>query len=436
MAKTHLIKARQYPESLSALAYDPTFSVRGVAYDTKRGYLLKLDFLHQIWDGFFGRRRLSDTELVSAYGSRVVSGAELAAFRPMVDLFCLPETALISDVIQHFTDKTMPFHPAYVYSDVKAAISHLHESGVLHCAIGKDPGKYIEDSPDIVRLMRALRSAGRKTFMLTNSGYKFIALGMDHLTRHTMVPGEWRSLFDLVCVGADKPNWYNDDRPFRSLNDYSGKIRWVPITELLPGHVYHGGSFTELNRLTSGAFQGQTVLYLGDSVFSDLSKPSRIGWRTGAIIQELEEEIIIQSTTQYRSLLKRLLECERLLRRVWPTASTSATFSQSELELARLRALREELRLDLKVMVRVPLEAQCNQPLHLTDLTFFTQFNPNFGSVFRTHSGATLFTHSVLRYSDIYTSHATNLLSLSPHHLLFPFRRTLPHEMSSVHDSF
>lgn len=95
LAKAHLVSARQYPESLSALKYDPNFAVRGVAYDTKRGYLLKLDFLHSVSVGnaFFGRRQLTADEIVAAYGSMVVTGAELAAFRPMVDLFCLPEGA-------------------------------------------------------------------------------------------------------------------------------------------------------------------------------------------------------------------------------------------------------------------------------------------------------------------------------------------------------
>ncbi len=88
-------------------------------------------------------------------------------------------------------------------------------------------------------------------------------------------------------------------------------------------------------------------------------------------------------------------------------------------------------------------------------------FNKNFGSVFRTHSGPTLFTQSILRYrcvrvalrcidslhdagcrvlgrsrahaphrnrSDIYTSHLENLLNISPDHYLYPPRRSLPHE--------
>ena len=381
--------------------------VRGVAYDTRRGYLLKLDFLHAVSLGnaWFGRRQLTAAEIIAAYGAMVVSGAELAAFRPMVDLFCLPEACLISDVIQHFVDSGISFHPGYVYQDVKSAVGYLHESGVLHNAISAEPGRYIEESPGVATLLSRLRASGRKTMLLTNSGFKFVNHGMNHITRHQMASGEWKQLFDLICVGADKPSWYKEDRPFRSLNAATGKVRWVPVEALLPGHVYYGGSFAELNRLTGGGFQGQHVLYLGDHVFSDLSKPSRIGWRTGAIIHELEREVSLQTSPEYRALLATLMETERLLRREQEAKAAGAAGGGAAWRMADLRAQRERVRDELKVM-----------------------FNRNFGSVFRTHSGPTLFTHSILRYSDIYTSHVENLLGLADDHFLVPTRRSLPHE--------
>lgn len=208
LAKHQLMTARQYPDSLRALTYDPNFAVRGVAYDTRRGYLLKLDFLHAVSLGnaFFGRRQMTAAELMAAYGSLVISGAELAAFRPLVDLFCLPEACLISDVIQHFVDRGTPFHPAYVYSDVKSAVGHLHESGILHGAISSQPEVYIEESPGIVDLLRTLRAAGRRTFMLTNSGFRFVSAVLNHITRHSLPPGEWLSLFDLVRLCTALPH--------------------------------------------------------------------------------------------------------------------------------------------------------------------------------------------------------------------------------------
>ena len=401
LAKQQLMMARQYPESLQSLRYDPEFAVRGVAYDTRRGFLLKLDFLHacRADNSYFGRRQMTEAEVVAAYGSLVVSGTELAGFRPMVDLFCLPEACLISDVIQHFVDRGTPFHPAYVYSDVKSAVGYLHESGILHNTISSSPEVYIEEGPEVVSMLAGLRAAGRKTFMLTNSGFKFVSAVLNHITRHSLAPGEWMSLFDLVCVSADKPSWYRDERPFRSLNPLTGKVRWVPINELLPGNVYHGGSFHELNRLSRGGFQGQHVLYLGDHVFSDLSKPSRIGWRTGAIIRELEREVELQVSPEYRKLLRALHNTEERLQEEQTHGVRRAG------AMAALRVERERVREQLKVM-----------------------FNPHFGSVFRSHSGPTLFSQSILRYSDIYTSHVENLLRLSPDHVLLPRRLSMPHE--------
>jgi len=423
--------------------------VRGVAYDTRRGYLLKLDFLHAVSVGnaWFGRRQLTSAEIIAAYGAMVVSGAELAAFRPMVDLFCLPEACLISDVIQHFVDSGISFHPGYVYQDVKAAVGYLHESGVLHNAISAEPGRFIEDSPGVATLLSRLRASGRKTMLLTNSGFKFVNNGMNHITRNQLAPGEWKELFDLICVGADKPSWYKEDRPFRSLNSTSGKVRWVPVEALLPGHVYYGGSFAELNRLTGGGFQGQHVLYLvraaarlllcldaharrrialqGDHVFSDLSKPSRIGWRTGAIIHELEREVSLQMSAEYRALLSTLMETERLLRSEQETVGGAAG-GGAAWRLADLRAERERVRDELKVMFNRNFGSvfRC-EARFLSQASLAASYIP---SIFRTHSGPTLFTHSILRYSDIYTSHVENLLTLAPDHYLVPTRRSLPHE--------
>ena len=94
--------------------------------------------------------------------------------------------------------------------------------------------------------------------------------------------------------------------------------------------MYTQGSLNELIALTG--WKGSSVLYIGDSLFSDLVEPSRIsGWRTGAIIRyvmpqereravqpyenpisslfivmtcrDLESELQIQSTPEYQQLV-------------------------------------------------------------------------------------------------------------------------------------
>lgn len=82
------------------------------------------------------------------------------------------------------------------------------------------------------------------------------------------------------------------------------------------------------------------MLYLGDHVFSDLSKPSRIGWRTGAIIHELEREVALQTSGPYRRLLAELQTAEHALR----TSEPGTPFAR----VAQLREEREVLREKLK----------------------------------------------------------------------------------------
>lgn len=54
------MKQHRYPDSCMNFQYDPTFPIRGLYYDKKMGYLLKLDFFHSVQPGgcFFGRRRV------------------------------------------------------------------------------------------------------------------------------------------------------------------------------------------------------------------------------------------------------------------------------------------------------------------------------------------------------------------------------------------
>lgn len=50
-------------------------------------------------------------------------------------------------MIQHFVDKDISFHPAYVYNDVRAAVSHLHLSG----AVGAGPPPPQRCRPEVAR---------------------------------------------------------------------------------------------------------------------------------------------------------------------------------------------------------------------------------------------------------------------------------------------
>jgi hypothetical protein len=107
-------------------------------------------------------------------------------------------------------------------------------------------------------------------------------------------------------------------------------------------------------------------------------------------VRELQHEIQIHSTPEFKMLLRRLLRTTALIdygQRLDDLAT------QQQLHL--LKRDRTELKRMLKVM-----------------------FNPSFGSVFRTSHHRTEFFDSVSRYADLYTSNVNNMLNYQLTHTL------------------
>jgi len=210
---------------------------------------------------------------------------------------------------------------------------------------------------------------------------------------------QWMDLFDVVVTQCDKPNFFGRGRPFRIQETQTNRLDWNRIDRFEPGKVYVGGSLNEFMRVSK--WKGNKVLYFGDHLFSDLMEPSiREGWRTGVIIKELETEVAIQNSPAFRVKLADLLATEELIHQCQFYEG-----GEKENILRMLKASRFELRQVLK------------EP-----------FNKNFGSVFRTHTNATMFAHSLQRYADLYTSKIENFANCPLDFSFYPARNYLPHE--------
>lgn len=122
---------------------------------------------------------------------------------------------------------------------------------------------------------------------------------------------------------------------------------------------------------------------------SDLKGPAKAGWRTAAVIRELEREISTQNHTEYRvaqathNMLKEVLG---------KFHGRAAPITREETNLlGELREMRSNARLAMKSM-----------------------FNANFGSTFLTDTAKeSAFAYNVQRYADIYTSRLENFLLIS-----------------------
>lgn len=217
-------------------------------YDQKNGNLLKLDYLFNLTPGYvyFGRRALTKAQIEEQYAGFHLSPAAQANLRPMMDQFCLAEACLIADLLSYFENKGISFDPSYVYSDVYRALSWVHTSGTLHKAIVHNVPKFLQRSAYLPAFLKRLRAAGKKVFILTNSGYQFIDAGLTYL-----LDENWTDYFDYVMVQSGKPDFFlSNRRPFRQIDRKTGHIRWDKVASLERNQVYVDGNLAVRLELT------------------------------------------------------------------------------------------------------------------------------------------------------------------------------------------
>ncbi|KAL6081011.1 hypothetical protein STEG23_029116, partial [Scotinomys teguina] len=403
-ARDILIEHYKYPEGIRKYDYDPSFAIRGLHYDIQKSLLMKIDAFHyvQLGTAYRGLQPVPDDEVIDLYGgTQHIPLYQMSGFygkgpsiKQFMDIFSLPEMALLSCVVDYFLSHGLEFDQVHLYKDVTDAIRDVHVKGLMYQWIEQDMEKYILRGDETFAVLSRLVAHGKQLFLITNSPFSFVDKGMRH-----MVGPDWRQLFDVVIVQADKPNFFTDRRkPFRKL-DEKGSLHWDRITRLEKGKIYRQGNLFDFLRLTE--WRGPRVLYFGDHLYSDLADLMlRHGWRTGAIIPELEREIRIINTEQYMHSLTWQQALTGLLERMQTYQD-----AESRQVLATWMKEREELRCITKAL-----------------------FNAQFGSIFRTFHNPTYFSRRLVRFSDLYMASLSCLLNYRVDFTFYPRRTPLQHE--------
>lgn len=427
MIKEGLIERMHYPKTLRGLEFDPAFAIRGLHYDVCTGWLMKVDAYHniQLNTVYYGRKPIKDVNQVveKHFGTHISPQYMQENLIQLNDLFSVPEICLIADVVEYFSENHITFHPRHLYDDVRAIGELIHSQanhhplgvGPLHLEILADVERYLDPSPSIAPYLESLRRGGKSLFLLTNSGFPFVNKGLSHV----LGTSTWRDLFDTVIVKSGKPSFYTSGRPFRRVKPepladlkLQGRASSVlqegveldmgAVSTFKKGEIYQGGNLKDFSRLTG--WWGQKVIYIGDHIYSDLVDPTvQQGWRTGAIINELDSEIACSATPKARAQLSWVLHLEQLLR-----FATSHKLVKNEGVEELILKWRNERRFFR---------------LHLKDI-----HNKQFGSVFRTHHNPTYFGKKVRTFADLYTSKLENFSNYPLDFVFYPERGSLPHE--------
>ncbi|XP_062403503.1 5'-nucleotidase domain-containing protein 3 [Sardina pilchardus] len=406
IARDILIEQHRYPEGLREYEYIPNFVVRGLHYDVQKALLMKIDAFHYIQLGtvYRGLHPVPDKEVIAMYeGSHVPleimsdfygKSSHGQTMKQFMDIFSLPEMNLLCCVNDYFMKHNIDYEPVHLYKDVKEAIGDVHVKGLMYRAVEADIDKYICYGEQTHAVLRKLSENGKKMFLVTNSPFDFVDRGMNYI-----VGKDWRDLFDVVIVQADKPGFFNDRRkPFRRVTD-KGVLLWDRIHRLEKGQIYKQGNLYEFLRLTG--WRGSKVLYFGDHIYSDLADLTlKHGWRTGAIIPELRKEIKKMNTEKYVHNMTWLQALTGLVERtqVHRDPASQAVVQEWIKEREHIRSQTKDI------------------------------FNAQFGSLFRTYHNPTYFSRRLSRFADIYMPSLSCLLNYDLQHTFFPRRTPLQHE--------
>jgi hypothetical protein len=326
-----------------------------------------------------------------------------------------------------------------LWQNIRNSIDEAHRDESMKQVIKSRLSDYIVSDPELAPTLHKFRSAGKRLFLLTNSLWDYTEKVMSFLLDDQLAAyPSWRSFFDAIVVGASKPAFFTERRPFVEL-DGEGREKGQPFGreggEILRGHVYQGGNVQDFDALLGGG--GDRVLYIGDHIYGDMLRAKKSSvWRTAMVVQEIEQEIEVaqRMAPQLRRLdlqerRRRRLESElnyqqlvlRSLARLDPAAAPRG-LDEATMEAARLEVRRrlDEIRATLR---------DVGEEIGALDQQVDHAFNPFWGPLFKVGVENSRFGEQVEDYACVYTSRVSNFLSYSPLQYFRSPRDHMPHEL-------
>src|SRR5690349_19835659 len=434
-----LIAKHGYPEEIRNLHYDPRWAIRGLMVDRQLGNVFKMDRHAYVGRCYHGFRELDHEQRRHTYRNEKIN-LSTDRFEWTDPLFGLPEAVMYTTLVDWANRQTGTVNYDKLMGDVRTAIDEAHRDDTLKSVIKANLPAFIVKDPLLGETLHKFRSSGKKLFLLTNSLYDYTAVVMSYLLdgERKAYPS-WRNYFDIVMVGAGKPAFFNELRPFVHIDAASGAPlsngNGESIKHLSRDKVYQAGNVVAFEQLTG--VKGEQVLYIGDHIYGDILRLRKQHmWRTAMVLQELEREIAVgdrleaqikdhdlldrrhrnlESEIDYQSL--RLKKIQRLL-------DDPATQPPLRIRLEDARRVTRESLDALRDRAEL-MDAEVDSLEDRIDRAY----NPHWGSCLREGNENSRFGEQVNDYADLYTSRVSNFGPYSPLRYFKAPRRPMPHEI-------
>ncbi len=411
--KKKLINDYLYPKEINDFVFDPNFIIRGLVIDTETGNFLKVNRYGFVRTASHGTSFFNFEELKSKYGVYSIDLTD-SRYNIVHTLFSKAEGCLFAQLVDYFDKKEHSPKYKKIFDDVKRCLNNAHMEQELKGDVVSHPEKYLIPDRRIVDALIKFKKFGKKLALITNSDYNYSNKVMNYCFEK-FINSSWQKIFDIIVVAANKPSFFKDSNMFLKvdpktglLSNFYGSLEW--------NGIYQGGNANYLEKNFN--IDPSEILYLGDHILGDVvTLKETIGWRTGLVVQELEEEVPILEKTQeiHKIIAKKMLEKERLedislgyREKLWLKDNAKVNRQKWDEIKEKMMKLDEELR---------DLITQSQQG-----------FNPYWGEVMRAGNEVSRFAALVERYACIYMSGIANLYYYSPYKYFRSQRRLLAHD--------
>lgn len=425
-----------YPESVRNFAYDSNSFVRGLLIDIKRGNFIKIDRHKYVRQAMHGLSEMSSSYRKVVYHNTFnkVDSFSNRDYVPMDTLFQLVDASIYAQLIDLKDGEEYEFLDGKTYEemyrDVRGAVDLCHRDGVIKDEVARNPSKYIKKDPGMVEMLKRLRDDGKKVFLLTNSLWEYTQTVMSFLVEPSDTPsGDWADLFEVVIVGSAKPKFLVDpyqqlfrvNREDGSLQNTDGVFEIEAMNPngaekfLAKGKVFQGGNWQHLQAMLN-IESGESVLYVGDHLYSDVLRSKRtLGWRTALIVPELEHEM-------------RVYEDERAEGKAIEALRTLRKRNAENVDQLKYQNLQQGGGLEKEIEECEAKDEQVKKLLQPMADSYHKRYNPTWGQLFKAGYQDSRFSFYVNNYACIYTTRASNFKFVSGQRSIRTGIEKMPHE--------
>ncbi len=407
-----LVQKKGYPKDIVKLPFEFNNAIRGLVLDKKNGNILKLNRYSGIRLSYHGDKPIDFKIQKSLYKSIYIDLGD-TNYYPVDTTFSISPALLFANLVALKDGKYSSELPDYlkICEDVMECLDMAHRDGSLKDEVKNNLSNFIVCDPESIAGLERYKKSGKSIFILTNSMFDYSKILLDYtINPYLKEHKDWGELFEFVITGAQKPKFFFDHAEFLKIDLETGKMR--NVKELTPG-VYQGGCADTFT--ASLKTNGDEILYIGDHIYGDILRLKKdCNWRTGLVVEELEQEI--GALAKARPLTKKIND---LMIKKEPFEKELIIIADNTNKNDQTKKRYDEIQ---NQVTEIDSEISKNIIEHQK------YFNAYWGEVMRIGNEESYFASQVERYACIYMAKLADLVNYSPRTYFRGFRRSMPHE--------